>query len=129
MFRIIVCGGRNFKDKDHIFDVLDNLHEEIGVELIIEGGASGADQLARWWAEKRGVAFQTYEADWSDLNAPGAVPREGLRGWYNVRAGFDRNQRMLNEGKPDRVVTFEGGAGTADMVNKAEAAGIEVLQW
>ena len=34
---------------------------------------------------------------------------------------------MLDKGKPDLVVAFPGGIGTADMVAKARGAGIPVL--
>jgi len=34
---------------------------------------------------------------------------------------------MLDEGKPDLVVAFDGGRGTANMVKQAKAAGIQVL--
>jgi len=33
------------------------------------------------------------------------------------KAGPLRNQRMLDEGKPDLVVAFPGGGGTKDMVS------------
>lgn len=32
---------------------------------------------------------------------------------------------MLDEGKPDLVIAFPGGRGTADMVNRAKVSGIE----
>jgi hypothetical protein len=35
---------------------------------------------------------------------------------------------MLEEGKPDLVVAFPGGTGTANMVKQARAAGVEVLE-
>jgi UDP-N-acetylmuramoylalanine-D-glutamate ligase len=35
---------------------------------------------------------------------------------------------MLNEGKPDLVVAFPGGAGTENMVSLATKAGIEVIR-
>jgi UDP-N-acetylmuramoylalanine-D-glutamate ligase len=35
---------------------------------------------------------------------------------------------MLEREKPDLVVAFPGGRGTADMVAKARAAGVEVLE-
>jgi ABC-type branched-subunit amino acid transport system substrate-binding protein len=35
---------------------------------------------------------------------------------------------MIREGKPDAVVAFPGGRGTADMVRQARAAGIEVRE-
>lgn len=41
-------------------------------------------------------------------------------------AGPIRNQRMLDDGKPDRVLAFPGGRGTANMVKLAKAAGVPV---
>jgi len=32
---------------------------------------------------------------------------------------------MLDEGKPDLVLAFPGGSGTADMVKRAKVSGIE----
>jgi hypothetical protein len=39
-------------------------------------------------------------------------------------AGPLRNQRMLDEGKPDLVVAFPGGGGTKDIVRRAVKAGL-----
>jgi hypothetical protein len=46
---------------------------------------------------------------------------------YGPAAGPIRNQRMLDWG-PDLVVAFSGGKGTADMVRRARAAGVEVIE-
>jgi ABC-type sugar transport system substrate-binding protein len=35
---------------------------------------------------------------------------------------------MLDEGKPDIVVAFPGGTGTADMVRRARKAGVVVIE-
>lgn len=45
---------------------------------------------------------------------------------YGKSAGPIRNQTMLDDGKPDLVLAFPGGRGTADMVAKAEKHGIPV---
>jgi len=42
------------------------------------------------------------------------------------KAGPLRNQRMLDEGKPDLVVAFSGSGGTKDMVRRAVKAGVSV---
>jgi len=42
------------------------------------------------------------------------------------KAGPLRNQRMLDEGKPDLVVAFPGGGGTKDMVRRAVKAGVAI---
>ena len=39
-----------------------------------------------------------------------------------------RNARMLVESKPDLVIAFPGGEGTADLVSRAKAAGVPVEQ-
>ena len=36
---------------------------------------------------------------------------------------------MLDERRPDLVVAFPGGRGTADMVGRARSAGIEVIDF
>lgn len=43
-------------------------------------------------------------------------------------AGPKRNQRMLDKGKPDLVLAFPGGDGTADMVRKAKSAGVPIIE-
>lgn len=47
---------------------------------------------------------------------------------YGRMAGAMRNQQMLDEEEVDLVVAFPGGKGTADMVRRARAAGIEVRE-
>lgn len=113
MTRVLVCGGRNYVDRDRVFEVLDTYNDAAGIDLIIEGGAKGADRLAAWWADKRGVAKETYEADWDNQGS---------------FAGPARNKRMLDEGQPDLVIAFPGGKGTADMKKKARRAGVKVIE-
>lgn len=111
--KVLVCGGRDYADELHVFDVLDELWRDRAVEQVIHGGASGADSLARRWANYREVPHVPYPADW-------------MR--YGPAAGPLRNQRMLDHAKPDLVVAFPGGTGTADMVRRAKAARVEVLE-
>lgn len=47
---------------------------------------------------------------------------------HGKRAGSIRNQKMIDDYHPQLVVAFPGGAGTADMVRRARAAGIEVRE-
>lgn len=110
--RILVCGGRDFHDRRTMWQVLDQWHNTRGIEVIIQGGARGADQLANGWATSRGVLSQTYPADWS----------------LGLKAGPLRNQQMLDEGRPDVVLAFPGRYGTFDMVCRAREAGIRVVE-
>lgn len=81
--------------------------------LVIHGGAQGADRIAREWCICRKVECRGYAADWK---------RHGRA------AGPIRNQRMLDDGKPDLVIAFPGGRGTADMVRRAIATGIRAIE-
>jgi len=110
--RFIVVGGRNFKDRDFLFTVLDRLHAEHGFTLLIHGDAKGADRLAGDWANERGIPIFACPPDWRR---------------YGRGAGPKRNRQMLAE-KPDLVVAFPGGSGTSHMVLIAEDAGVKVIR-
>jgi hypothetical protein len=91
----------------------------VGILVIIEGGATGADRFAKEWAEKHeafGVRHEQYPAKWRE------------NGYYNPTAGFERNKLMITDGKPDLGLWFPGGNGTKDMVSKLKAAGITVIR-
>lgn len=111
--RVLVCGGRDFDDKVAMDSWLDLIHAKTPITAIINGGARGADSLASVWARSRHVDLHVYMADWER---------------YNKSAGPIRNGIMITEGKPDLVVAFPGGKGTANMIEQAKAANIEVRE-
>lgn len=120
---ILVCGGRDYADAAKVDEVLGTVlvraaMAHLGVTdrpmRILHGDAAGADTLAKEWAEANGVE---------------AVPFPVLLNeWrcYGKGAGPIRNARMVAQ-RPDLVVAFPGGAGTADCVRQAREAGIPVL--
>lgn len=110
--RIIVCGGRYFTDERRLYSVLDHLHLAEGITEVVEGGATGADAFGGQWADSRGVWRTTVNADWE---------------LHGLGAGMRRNRKMLGM-KPDAVVAFPGGRGTAHMVRIATGAGVRVIQ-
>lgn len=114
--RLLVCGGRFFKDRDLLFVTLDAFMVSHEIEIVIEGEAPGADRLAREWAEARGIPVDRYHAHWES---------------FGRAAGPIRNQKMLDEGKPTYAFAFydrprHQSKGTADMVRKLKRAGITV---
>jgi hypothetical protein len=111
--RVLVCGGGHYDDWTFIVNVLDSVHARQPVTLLIEGGATGADSLARRWAIARGIEVATFRANWDR---------------YEDRAVPIRNSQMLREGRPELVVAFKGGRGTAHMVTIAAAALVPVLK-
>src|ERR1043165_972253 len=113
MKRLLVCGGREYTDHLTLHLILID-HLPIGV--IIEGGARGADTLAREFAQTYDIPFEEYPADWKT---------------YGRAAGPIRNQQMIDEGKPTDAVAFYDrpraeSKGTADMVRRLKKAGIPV---
>lgn len=112
--RILVCGGRDYTDQTVVFGTLDRLRAERGIACIIAGAAAGADRMAADWAHDRRVNLIKYPV------SPAAWRQHGKA------AGPMRNATMLREGKPDAVVAFPGGRGTADMIRQADAAGVTV---
>jgi YspA, cpYpsA-related SLOG family len=112
--RVLVCGGRDWRDAELVESALDRLLAARGpFERLIHGGARGVDHIAGRWARKNGVLEWDFLPEWH---------RAG------TSEGSARNQYMIATGAPDLVVAFPGGLGTADMVERAKAAGIEVIQ-
>lgn len=117
--RILVCGGRTFADARLLAVTLLRVTAEPGETraragtVIIHGDARGADRLAAMWGLKQELPVEAYPADWTA---------------HGRKAGPLRNHRMLIEGRPDLVVAFPGGRGTADMVARARKAGVPVQE-
>lgn len=116
--RLLVCGSRDYRDRNRLNRTLDGVAGEWKIDLVIEGEATGADTLARQWAASLHLPVAKYPADWTQ----------------GPKAGPERNKKMLAEGKPDLVVAFvtadktlTRSRGTYDMVKRARIAGVRVI--
>lgn len=127
--KVLVCGGRSFSRRALLFKTMDALHAEHQFRDFIQGGATGADEVAKDWAKTHPeIVRWESKAKWTDLSHPDAVIRTRPDGTqYDAMAGHRRNLHMLSW-RPDLVVAFAGGSGTADMVKLARAAGVEVIE-
>lgn len=141
-YRLLICGGRyygrvkvpnNAKDAERAAQQraflpvwLDKLVQVRGVpSFVLSGGAKGADLLAEAWRRERGFVGRVEQADWDRLGR---------------KAGRVRNKLMLDvlravRDAPKLVVAFPNrdarglpSIGTANMMEIARAAGIEVLE-
>lgn len=110
--RIAVTGGRRFDNYPLVEVALQGFDDD--TELA-HGDAPGADALAAVYALSRHWKVTPFPANWRP------------NGVLDRRAGAKRNQRLLNEFKPELLVAFPGRAGTADMIKRARKAGIQVL--
>lgn len=134
--RVLVCGGRGYgvaenlvylrsiaersaamafarEQVDKMFATLDRIHAELTVSLLISGGAPGADSVALRWAAANEIECQVFKADWKA---------------HGRAAGVIRNQQMLDIARPQLVVAFPGSKGTADMVRRSRAKGVNVIE-
>ena len=107
--RVLVCGSRTYD----AYGIMERRLEMIPPPVvIIEGEAKGADIMARRIAVRLGYVVVRFPANW---------------GRYGNRAGPIRNQQMLDDGRPDRVLAFcdeRLTPGTKDMVDRARKAGV-----
>lgn len=110
--KVIVCGGRDYDDKDYLFACLEEFHQSTPITTLVHGAAKGADTLAGDWAATHPeIEIKAYPANWQ---------------LYGKAAGRVRNLTMLIEEKPDCVIAFPGGFGTKHMVSIAKYAEITV---
>lgn len=117
-YKVLVCGDRDYEDREQIYHVLDVYRAKIGPDmLLINGGAPGADNIAREWAVDRKVDHITMYARW-DI--------------FGRSAGPIRNRAMAKK-KPKLVLAFhpnlKKSKGTKDMVNVAEGLDIKVKKF
>lgn len=111
MTRAIICGGRDFKDWNWFASRLALVHVAVDISEVIEGGARGADSMARFWAKLKDINCVTVEAEWDRLGRS---------------AGYHRNVAMIGL-KPDLVIATPGGVGTRMMVDIAKKHGVRVI--
>lgn len=111
--RVLVCGGRDWKYGPNL--IAEQL-EIVGATVVIHGAARGADLAGKTAGKRLGLKVISFPADWDR---------------YGLAAGPIRNQKMLDEGKPDMVLAFhddiEKSTGTKDMVRRAKKAGVSCV--
>jgi len=106
---VLVCGSRTWSERDLIYLRLRKLPKE---SCILEGGAQGADLMARQAALDLGLDVIEVPANWKG-RGKAAGP------WRN---------RMMLDFKPALAIAFHGdvnlGTGTRDTVDEARRRGI-----
>jgi len=103
--RVLICGSQTWDWEDPIALLIGGLDRY--TDSVVQGGAPGADDLARLWALKHQVPVTT-------------LP---------VASGRTTNREMLTEAAPDAVYAFIDrplvrSLGTLSMIRTARASGI-----
>jgi len=115
--RLLITGDRRWHNGQRMAEILKRLHEgKTGpIDVIIEGGARGADILSRKIAWGMGIPVIEHLANWE-------IDGKSAR--------LIRNSRMLMF-KPTLVIAFHNNLieskGTKDMIKKAITAGLKVI--
>lgn len=99
-----------------MIDIMKRLKARYGDIRIVQGECKGADLMAKQAAEECGLECIGYPAEWEK---------------YGKNAGPIRNQRMIDEGRPDMGIAFhsciQNSKGTKDMVTRLRLAKIETF--
>lgn len=115
MARIVVCGGRDFNDRELCFQALDKIIPMYPDPEIVSGHATGADSLGEEYAREHALPVSIFPASWQV---------------YGRAAGPIRNKQMLEYARQDNplIVAFWDGAsrGTGNMIRQAKEAGVPV---
>lgn len=69
MFRVIICGGREFSDYDLLkrkcdYYLSEKLKRGENV-IVVSGGNEGADTLGEQYARERGLSVERFTANWA----------------------------------------------------------------
>lgn len=104
VIKLAVVGGRNFTD----YPLLCREVAGYSPDMIVSGGASGADTLAKRYAEEHHKAYLEFPADWKT---------------YGRAAGPKRNKLIVEE--CDGLLAFWDGKsrGTANSIQEARRRG------
>jgi hypothetical protein len=132
--RLIIAGSRRgvtYRDVEDAIcraldeDIITSLQD---VTQVICGDAQGADLLGSTWAELHDIPVRHLPPDWEDIKAPGAVIMHHPDGRpYNVKAGHDRNQLMVDIAHAAVFVRKSGkSSGTDDCIRRAKKKGIPI---
>ncbi len=114
----LITGGRHYKNRQKLRDVLD----EEKPDMIVHGNCvTGADMLARQWASDNDKPQLVWPAEWDQHgHAAGPLRNEAMVRWVKQEEDLCRDDV--------KVIAFSGGDGTADCVAQARAAGLEVIE-
>ena len=112
--QLIVAGGRTFTDYARLENTLNRLVKP--EDILILGGAKGADALALKWATTRGSPFKVMPADWTKNGKTAGMVRNGemakaaaalIAFWDGNSAGtLNMIQRIVKLGKPVTIFIY-----------------------
>lgn len=109
--KVIIAGGRDFRDKSLLYERCDYFFKKEFPVEIVSGCAAGADLLGLDYAIERGYYFTKFPANWKS---------------FGKRAGVIRNKQMAEYA--DCLIAFWDGQskGTKNMIDMATEKGLKI---
>lgn len=118
MFKVIIAGGRDFKNYEYLsrkcdYYLIGKDRDEIQV---VCGCARGADELGRDYAEDRDIDVKLFPADWDKYGKSAGIIRnkqmaeyaDALIAFWDTKSKGTANMitLMRDMGKPVRIVKY-----------------------
>jgi hypothetical protein len=129
--KVIIAGSRTINSFELVESYILKLIMAFNLEIteVVCGGASGVDNLGKRWAAKNNVPVKYFPAEWNNLNAPGAVIKmNSMMVRYNVKAGFDRNERMAQYADALVLIWDGKSPGSKDMKACATKHNLKIFE-
>ena len=113
--KVIVAGGRDFKNYKLLKCTLDNFQQEYGnITEVVSGTAKGVDKLGEQYANENNIPIKRFVPDWQGLGK---------------KAGHVRNRQMGSYTKEHNgmLVAFwdKQSRGTKGMIDYAKNIGLK----
>ena len=81
--KVIIAGSRSITDPDIVYSAIEA--SRFTISEVVCAYARGVDMIGLEWAKANGLPYRIFPAQWVD--------RDGER---NMKAGFERNERMAD---------------------------------
>ena len=105
--KTIIAGGRDYTFTDDDRKFLNGIKDSISE--VVCGGAPGADNEGKVWAEQNDIAIKLFPADWKK---------------YGRGAGPKRNRMMAEYA--NCLVLFTGGRGSSSIFKEAQSKNLKI---
>jgi len=109
--KIIIAGGRSFKDYKKLHQVCTKILSQQNEIEIVSGTANGTDKLGEKFATDNGFPIKKFPANWDK---------------FGKSAGYRRNAEMAEYA--DALIAFwdKKSRGTQHMINLAKRANLKI---